>query len=59
MFIICIEKKIGKGKGRKNKNLDDDEEDFRDVKDVVKPVAVTLFDMMKTKLDIKGYFKRI
>ena len=43
-----------KEKGRKNRNFEDDESDYRDVKDAAKPSAVTLFDLVKTRLDIQG-----
>jgi hypothetical protein len=44
-----------KTKGKLRKGIDfDDENDYRDVKDAPKPGPVTLFDMLKTKIDIKG-----
>jgi tudor domain-containing protein 3 len=46
--------KKAKGGGKNRKNLDfEDENDFREAKDAAKPSAVTLFDLFKTKLDIK------
>ena len=34
----------------------DDEDDYKEAKDAAKPSSVTLFDLFKTKLDIKGEF---
>ncbi len=34
----------------------DNEDDYKEVKDAPKPSSVTLFDLFKTKLDIKGEF---
>jgi hypothetical protein len=53
-IIIKIKEPKGKrGKGRKNLDFDD-EDDYKEAKDAPKPSAVTLFDLFKTKLDIKG-----
>ena len=34
----------------------DNEDDYKEAKDAPKPSSVTLFDLFKTKLDIKGEF---
>ena len=46
--------KAGRGRGRRGRNFDDDDDDPRDAKDVAKPATITLFDLIKTKVDIKG-----
>lgn len=44
-----------KGKQNMKKLLVDDERDYRDAKDAAKPSALTLFDLVKTRIGVEGY----
>ena len=58
--VTTIEKE-SKLKGKKNMKslLVDDERDYREAKDAAKPSALTLFDLVKTRIGVEGNLNRV
>ena len=55
ILCLCFVSVAGRGRGRRGRNRDDDDDDDpREAKDAAKPSNITLFDLIKTKVDIKG-----